>query len=561
MVGKYVAWTVLSVAALLTGASCGSSTSTVVSPSATRCAISLTGGTSVAASGGTGTVNVSAARECTWTASSDASWLTISSTPSGQGDGVVQYSAASNPAPALRRGNIVVGEARTEMTQAAAPCQFSATPPSFTFAAAGGDNTVRVETLEGCRWTATSGVPWISITSTQNPNGPGSVTFHVDANAGDPRTSNFVAAGQSIQVSQGGAAAPCTYALDPRSATMEAPGGSTRFNVAARAGCGWTAVSQAPWIEIAGDGIGSGNGSVALTVSANTGLSRIGTVVLQDQIFTVTQASAPTPCAYTIAPTSLSPPAAGGPTNVTVTAQPGCTWTAASQASWIVVTSGSTGSGNGTVGLTIAANTDGASRTGTVAIAGRVFTVNQGAPAPSCTYSIAPASFSAPASAATSGVDVTTQSGCAWTAASQAAWIIITAGASGTGNGRVEVAIAANTGAARAGAVTVAGHPYTVNQAAAPTPCTYTIAPTAFAAPAAGGGTEVTVTTQGGCAWTAVSQASWITVTSGAAGSGSGRVELTVAANTDVMPRSGTVSIGGQTFTVNQEGIAMQAWR
>ena len=269
-------------------------------------------------------------------------------------------------------------------------------PSSFTFDAAGGDNTVTVATLDGCRWTAVSGVPWISITGTQNPSGSGSVTFHVDANAGDPRTSDFVAAGQSIQVSQGGTAAPCTYALDPRTATIEAAGGTTRFNVAARAGCGWTAVSQAPWIEVSGNPVGGGNGSVALVVAANTGAARSGTVTVQGQQFTVTQASAPTPCTYTIAPSSASPSAAGGPTNVTVTTQAGCTWTAASQASWIVVSGGSTGTGNGTVALVVAANT-GAARTGTASIAGRVFTVSQAAAAaPSCTYSIAPPSLLRP---------------------------------------------------------------------------------------------------------------------------------------------------------------------
>jgi hypothetical protein len=550
VVGKYVSGAVLSVALLLTAVGCGSSTSTVVSPSSARCAVALTGGSSIAASGGNGTINVSAARECPWTASSDASWLTITSTPSGQGDGVVQYSAGSNPAPAVRRGAIAVAESRTELTQAAAPCQFAVTPSSFTFDAAGGDNSVTVATLDGCRWTAASGVPWISITGTQNPSGPGSLTFHVDANAGDPRTSDFVAAGQSIQVSQGGAAAPCTYALDPRTATIEATGGTTSFNVAARAGCGWTAVSQAPWIEISGNPVGGGNGTVALVVAANTGAARSGIVTVQGQQFTVTQAGAPTPCTYTITPASASPSAAGGPTSVTVTTQAGCTWTAASQASWIVVSSGSTGTGNGTVALVVGANT-GAARTGTVSIAGRPFTVSQAAAAPSCTYSIAPPSFSAPATAATSAVDVTTQSGCAWTAASQAAWITVTAGASGTGNGRVELAIAANTGAARSGTVTIAGHTYTVNQAAAPTPCTYTVAPSSFAAPDAGGPTAVDVTTQTGCAWTAASHDAWITVTAGASGTGNGRAGLAVAANAGAA-RTGTVTVAGQTFTVNQ---------
>lgn len=540
---------VLAIAALAAIAGCGSSTSTVVSPSSTRCGVTVGGGASIPAGGGTGTVTVTTARECQWTASSDAPWLTIMSTPSGQGDGTVQYSAASNPAPATRRGNIVVGESRAELTQAAAPCQFSVTPPSFAVDAAGGDRSVTIQTLEGCPWTAASGVGWISIVGTQNPNGPGSVTVRVDANGGEPRTGNFVAAGQSIQVSQGSPSAPCTYAVDPPSATVDASGGTARFAVAARAGCGWTAVSQVPWIQISGDALGTGNGTVTLIVAANTGAGRSGTVVIQDQPFTVVQAGAATPCSYTIAPPSVSIGADGGQSNVIVTTQAGCTWTAASQVPWIVVSNGA-GSGNGSVALMVAANT-GAARNGTVAIAGNTFTVNQAAATPACAYSIAPESFAAPAAAGTAGVDVTTQSGCAWTAVSQAAWITVTAGATGTGNGRVEVAIAANTGAARSGTVAIAGRTYTVNQAAVGAPCAYTIAPTSFNAMRDGGTTFVDVTTQSGCAWTAVSNDGWIAVTEGAAGSGNGRVGLTIAANSGAV-RNGTVTIAGQTFSVHQ---------
>jgi hypothetical protein len=61
-----------------------------------------------------------------------------------------------------------------------------------------------------------------------------------------------------------------------------------------------------------------------------------------------------------------------------------------------------------------------------------------------CTYTLGAASYSASAAASQSTVNVTTQSGCAWTATSNAAWITITAGSSGTGNGTVSYTVAAN---------------------------------------------------------------------------------------------------------------------
>ena len=59
------------------------------------------------------------------------------------------------------------------------------------------------------------------------------------------------------------------------------------------------------------------------------------------------------------------------------------------------------------------------------------------------------------------------------------------------------------------------------------------------------------VTAGSACAWTAASNADWITVTGGARGTGNGTASFTAAANTGA-PRSGTLTVAGQTFTINQ---------
>ena len=66
----------------------------------------------------------------------------------------------------------------------------------------------------------------------------------------------------------------------------------------------------------------------------------------------------------------------------------------------------------------------------------------------------------------------------------------------------------------------------------------------------AGGGTGLTaVTAPAGCAWTGVSNnTSWLTVTSGASGSGNGTVAFSAAANADASARRDAY-IAGQTFT------------
>ncbi len=85
------------------------------------------------------------------------------------------------------------------------------------------------------------------------------------------------------------------------------------------------------------------------------------------------------------------------------------------------------------------------------------------------------------------------------------------------------------------------------------TSCAYSLSPTgqSVGAPASTG--SFTVTTTAGCTWTATSNAGWITTSS--SGSGSGTVLYSVATNTGVA-RIGTITAGGQTFTISQAAAA-----
>jgi len=86
--------------------------------------------------------------------------------------------------------------------------------------------------------------------------------------------------------------------------------------------------------------------------------------------------------------------------------------------------------------------------------------------------------------------------------------------------------------------------------------CFYTLARTTQQVGSGGASDSVNVTTASGCQWTATSNAAWITITSGASGSGNGTVNYSVATNTGASQRSGTMTIAGQTFTVTQSGAA-----
>jgi hypothetical protein len=64
------------------------------------------------------------------------------------------------------------------------------------------------------------------------------------------------------------------------------------------------------------------------------------------------------------------------------------------------------------------------------------------------------------------------------------------------------------------------------------------------------GAVSVTVTTTG--AWSATARVSWITLTTGASGNGSGTISDAVAAKAAAAARSGTITVGDKTHTINQ---------
>ena len=86
--------------------------------------------------------------------------------------------------------------------------------------------------------------------------------------------------------------------------------------------------------------------------------------------------------------------------------------------------------------------------------------------------------------------------------------------------------------------------------------CTFSISPTSANYPAAGGTGSVSVTTSASCNWTAVSNNSFVTITSGASGTGSGTVNYSVAANTVATPRNASMTIAGNNFAVTQDAAS-----
>jgi hypothetical protein len=348
------------------------------------------------------------------------------------------------------------------VTQDAA-CSFGVTPTAVSAPAAGLSIEIRVTTADACEWSTSTDVDWLRVDGV-GP-GPRTITLTLAANTGGPRSTRVVVAGEAISVVQAGAAvAPCAYAIDPIGQTVAAGGGSVDVAVSAGPGCAWTAVSNATWITVTRNATGTGASTVSLAVSSNPAASRAGTATIAGVVFTVTQPAAA--CTYQLAPGGQSVPPSGGTGTVTVTAGSGCAWVAASSASWLTVTSGTSGAGNGSVGFAVTANT-GPVRVATLTIGGQAFTVTQAA-APAvivCVYELRPPRQTVPNSGGTGTFDVIVAAGCSWTARESDGWITITSGASGSGTAAVGFRVDSKSGGGgRTGTIRVADQTFTITQ-------------------------------------------------------------------------------------------------
>jgi len=333
--------------------------------------------------GGTGTVRVTTQSGCNWTATSNASWINITSGNSGSGNGTVYYSVSANATADSRTGTITL--AGKSFTVEQEVCSMSIEPTNQSFAAAGGTGYITVTSVSGCSWTATTNDSWITITSSANGTGNGTIYYNVASNIStvttNPRNGSITVGDQTFTITQEGRA--CIYSLTPLSQAFSVSGGSGSIDVTATNGCSWTATNSDYWITITSDTNGAGSGTVNFAVSVNSGACpRTGTITIADQVFTITQQGAN--CSYSLTPEEQIFSTAGGNAYITVTTESCCSWTATSNASWITITSANSGTGNGIIQYSVAANS-GSSRTGTIIVEVRTFTVIQdGIPGAEC---------------------------------------------------------------------------------------------------------------------------------------------------------------------------------
>jgi hypothetical protein len=532
----------LGVALAFLATGCGTSSTTSTGPSLDRCAITVANSmSSVGPSGGTGRLTVTAGRECTWSVTSNVSWITPRPPAGGQGDGTVDYVVAANPNAEARRGTVAMGGQVLEVVQEGVACRFDLQPTNQNIGAEGGSGSFTVETPSGCSWTPAASHDWITITNGGSQSGNGSVNFNVASNPAGARSGTINVGGQAFGILQ--SAPLCRYQLSAITGSFGGAGGSGTVGVTAASTCTWTASTNVPWISIVGGASGGGNGTVSFTVQANTGPARNGILTIGSQRFTVTQLQAE--CNYSISPAGQTFTAGGGQGTVTISTNSVCTWNTSDVPTWVT---GMPPSGTGTqaIAFTVEPNPS-PERSAAIIIGGQSFAITQTG---GCSYSLAPGSHNPPAGGGASSFAVNTAAGCGWTSSGVPAWITGVP-ASGTGPQTINFMVAANTGVARNANILVGGRTFAVSQ---PSGCSISLTPGSHNPSAAGGASSVAVNTAAGCGWTSSGVPAWITGVP-ASGTGAQTINFTVTVNNGAT-RSANIVIGGQTFTVTQAAVA-----
>ena len=273
---------------IVVASACGTEATQSIGPSPVKCEVSVNGSPiSIGAQGGTAGVDVTAERDCGWSVTTEAAWLTVMTPRAGQGTGRVELRATANEGPA-RTTSVGIAAESVRVVQANG-CSYAIAPASQLLSAAAGTGSVAVTSASGCPWTATSNAEWVTVTDGGSASGNGTVSFRVDANIGPERTALITIATHVFMVVQ---ESGCTYAIAPTFAVVGLSGAEGTIAVSTAPGCTWKAESLESWIAIVAGAIGSGSDLVQYRADPLAGPpsgSRVGTLVVAGQPFMVTQ--------------------------------------------------------------------------------------------------------------------------------------------------------------------------------------------------------------------------------------------------------------------------------
>lgn len=236
-----------------------------------------------------------------WTANSDQTWLTVSST-SGTGDATLTFTAEANAMDAERTATITlkVTNAKDQVITVIQAGSTALTIAANMLNMAKTVDTKNVAITSNTAWTAESNQTWLTL-SPASGAGDAILELSAEANATITERTAIVTlkttglTDRTITVTQ--VAGDATLAVAPTTALFTQSAGSTSATITSNTD--WTATSSQSWLTLSTSN-GNGNAALTLTVTENTTDSpRTASITLKatgaaDQTIAVTQIAAST---------------------------------------------------------------------------------------------------------------------------------------------------------------------------------------------------------------------------------------------------------------------------
>jgi hypothetical protein len=380
-----------------------------------------------------------------------------------------------------------------------------------------------------------------------------STGFPVTSSA--PRRDRLGTEGVVMKIGPGTPA--CSISAFGSAFVFPSTGGSSAVSVVAPSGCSWDATTAADWVVIhRTPGATAGSGGFYVTVRDNTGASaRAATINISGSGGSATVNIAQMDggsCPYFLSANFSSYLANGGSDSFSLVTLPGCPWSLINSTSWVQV-SPAFGAGPATLNLTVAPNPSPVIRTFNLSFGVFNHLVQQ---ASGCAFVMTPSSLVIPAAGGTQTINVFAPAGCGWSVTTFPTWMTVGSG-SGSGNGTITVTAQPNhTGVSRVSVLSIGFRSVTITQSAST--CSYSLS--SSSAPDQtqfGGPISVNLSTGPTCSWNARSLVSWVRIQGadsvfGLTGTGPRTFNMFVLGNPERAARLGTLSLAGQTYSVNQ---------
>jgi hypothetical protein len=148
----------------------------------------------------TGSVSVSTAAGCRWSAATQAAWITLPLT-AGVGPAQVSFSVAANNG--LRRSGVFGIEGSPVAVSQSSLCTWTLLPaPYYEMESPGGRGYIFVSVDGPCTWSASTATNWITLEAGTSGTGTGVVHFLAAPNVGPARQGIVTIAGIDYRVVQ-----------------------------------------------------------------------------------------------------------------------------------------------------------------------------------------------------------------------------------------------------------------------------------------------------------------------------------------------------------------------